>query len=414
MRNREFYEEELEALKSIDSTPEGIRSVEQQIQALEDKQAQAKLDKLEGITGTGLNNQEKHQLKELKGLRRRIERKEELEVLVNMNGIEEFTQEAENPRAQEETLDMVKLMVRSNAAKAAHDAKKATTAEPGKSFKGKIPQREGYYVTEVPGYLTKTGEISARKDQMSKNSLLGASIQVAILEKLATRDDLTDKQRAMISKLITYYNKVIDRFMEEDKAFGEGVKAQEEAKEAEEHDDQENRETDEADREVEEVKDEIERPDSPSLDDDERREDGEEPKAQEGEKREDPNKSKEEEGLTVVEEAKGIKGLIAKFIKVLQTITNNPNLLENARKSMYTQTIKPYLTTVPEGTKPVKQEDDKPKPWELAPEVKEETQRKQAEVAKEVLESQEQAQAQVDPQTKTVDPATKDGDELGG
>ena len=132
-----------------------------------------------------------------------------------------------------------------------------------------------------------------------------------------------------------------------------------------------------------------------------------------GEARENPNKSKEEEGLTVVEEAKGIKGLIAKLIKVLQTITNNPNLLENARKSMYTQTIKPYLTTVPEGTKPVKQEE-KPKAWELAPEVKEETQRKQAEVAKEVLESQEQAQAQVDPQTKTVDPATKDGDELGG
>ncbi len=41
MRNREVYEEGLEALKSIDSTPEGIRSVEQQIQTLEDKQAQA-------------------------------------------------------------------------------------------------------------------------------------------------------------------------------------------------------------------------------------------------------------------------------------------------------------------------------------------------------------------------------------
>lgn len=227
MKNREYYEEELKTLESVITTPEEIRRVEQEIKTLEDKQAQSKKDKEDGTRGTGLNNSEKHQLKELRSLRKRMERKEELEVLLNMNGIEEFTQEAEGDRAQEETLEMIDEMVSSNAERAANEAKGART-EKGKTFRGHIPQREGYYQVAVPTQLTQRGEVRARKDEMSKNSLLGASMQLATLAALAKRTDLTPKQQSMIEKLTRYFNKVLETLKEEDRLFAEQMQAREE------------------------------------------------------------------------------------------------------------------------------------------------------------------------------------------
>lgn len=66
-----------------------------------------------------------------------MERKEELEVLLNMNGIEEFTQEAELDSAQEEALEMVDTIIDSNAERAANEAKGKTTLEEGRTLTGK-------------------------------------------------------------------------------------------------------------------------------------------------------------------------------------------------------------------------------------------------------------------------------------
>ena len=231
MRNREFYETQLKALETVNSEPDHIRQVEAEIKQLEDKAKQAKADKEQGIRGTGLNNQEKHRLKELRTERTMIERKEELEVLLNMNGMDEFTQEAEQEEAQDEALEMVDQMVSSDAERAANEAEGATTLEEGRTLTGKTAQREGlkgYYETSVPAQLTKRGEVQSRKDQMSKNSMLGASMQLVTLNKLLTRDDLSDAQINMINKLINYFNRVLDTLDAADRQFEENVRSAEE------------------------------------------------------------------------------------------------------------------------------------------------------------------------------------------
>ena len=221
MRNREFYEEELQSLESIDTSPEAIKKIEEDLKQLEDKEKQeGKLDRAD-----------KSRLKELRILRGRMERKEELEVLLQMNGIEDFTQEAELPSAQDEALEMVNAMIESNAGRAANEAKGATTIEEGKTLTGKMEQIEsvkGYYMTEVPTRLTSKNRVQMRKEQMSKNSVLGASMQLVTLQKLATRTDLSEAQLQMIDKLITYFNKVLDTHAEQDRKFAESIKKAEE------------------------------------------------------------------------------------------------------------------------------------------------------------------------------------------
>ena len=227
MRNREFYEGQLRLLESLDSSPEHIRQVAEQIKVLEDKAKQAKES---GEKGAGLNNAEKRRLKELKTERSMLERKEELEVLLNMNGLEEFTQEAEQEQAQTEALEMVDQMIGSDAERAANEAKGATTLEEGRSLTGKTAQREGvkgYYETEVPTQLTKRGDIKAEKAQMSKNSMLGASMQLATLNKLLTRTGLSEAQVSMVNKLIKYFNRVLDTLDAVDRQFEESTRAAE-------------------------------------------------------------------------------------------------------------------------------------------------------------------------------------------
>ena len=227
MRNREFYEEELQSLESIDTSPEAIKKIEEDLKQLEDKEKQeGKLDRAD-----------KSRLKELRILRGRMERKEELEVLLQMNGIEDFTQEAELPSAQDEALEMVNAMIESNAGRAANEAKGATTIEEGKTLTGKMEQIEsvkGYYMTEVPTRLTSKNRVQMRKEQMSKNSVLGASMQLVTLQKLATRTDLSEAQLQMIDKLITYFNKVLDTHAEQDRKFAESIKKAEEIEQQEE------------------------------------------------------------------------------------------------------------------------------------------------------------------------------------
>ena len=227
MRSREFYEGQLRLLESLDSSPEHIRQVAEQIKVLEDKAKQAKES---GEKGAGLNNAEKRRLKELKTERSMLERKEELEVLLNMNGLEEFTQEAEQEQAQTEALEMVDQMIGSDAERAANEAKGATTLEEGRSLTGKTAQREGvkgYYETEVPTQLTKRGDIKAEKAQMSKNSMLGASMQLATLNKLLTRTGLSEAQVSMVNKLIKYFNRVLDTLDAVDRQFEESTRAAE-------------------------------------------------------------------------------------------------------------------------------------------------------------------------------------------
>ena len=232
MRNREFYERELAALEGID-TSVGVNGekgaytkLSERIAKLEEKHAKRGTVGEDGEVAKDLNNAERHELKELKILRARTERKEELEVLLNMNGIEEFTEEAKAPSAQEEALEMIDGMINSNAERAAEEATRATT-DTTRTFRGKIPQKLGYYMTTVPEQLTKRGEVRSRKDEMSKNSVIGASMQLVTLEALLQRPDLSDKQKEMIDKLMTYYNKVLDMHMQQDLEYEESQRAEE-------------------------------------------------------------------------------------------------------------------------------------------------------------------------------------------